>query len=272
MNVDRRSRVVVWLDPTAPQEASLPALACLGAAAEILGLFVEDADLLDLSRLSVAREISFEGTAARQMEQGRTEQQFRVHGARMRNLFEAAARKLSARHSFRVARGVLSTELLKAAADYDTLVLTHSRRQFAPRLTIRTRLGELLTSGPRTLVIVQDRWHTGQRIAALFDRSAASELALRTAAAIARSEGVGLSVWLPDERSAELEAQVSAILDESSSYSLRPIAMENTDALVRAADHDNPRVLVLPGGEPAATRQTVTGLRDRASCSVIVGR
>ena len=272
MNVDRRSRVVVWLDPTAPQEASLPALACLGAAAEILGLFVEDIDLLDLSRLSVAREISFEGTAARQMERGRTEQQFRVHGARMRNLFEEAARKLSARHSFRVARGVLSAELLRVAADYDTLVLTHSRRQFGPRLTLRTRLGELLTSGPRTLVIVQDRWRTGQRIAALFDGSPASELALRTAAAIARSEGVGLSVWLFGERNGELAAQVAETLDDSASYSLRPIAAADNDALVRAADHDNPRVLVLPAGEPAETRQTVTELLDRASCSVIVVR
>jgi len=272
VNVDRRSRVVVWLDPTAPQEASLPALACLGAAAEILGLFVEDADLLDLSRLSVAREITFEGTSARQMEQGRTEQQFRVHAARMRNLFEAAARKLSAQHSFRVARGVLNVELLKVAADYDTLVLTHSRHQFGSRLAIRARLGELLAGGPRTLVIVQERWQTGQRIAALFDGSPASELALRTAAAIAGSERVGLSVWLPGERGGALEAKVSEILDKSMSYSLRPLAAQDSVALVRAADRDNPRVLVLPAGEPAETRQTVTELLDRVNCSVIVVR
>ena len=54
MNDGPRSRIVVWLDPNAPQEASLPALAGLGATAEILGLFVEDLDLLDLSRLEGA--------------------------------------------------------------------------------------------------------------------------------------------------------------------------------------------------------------------------
>ena len=132
MNVRGISRVVVWLDPNAPQEASLPALAGLGAAAEFMGLFVEDADLLSLSRLSVAREITYEGAASRQLEQSRTEQEYRVHAARMRSGFEAAARELRARHSFRIARGALRAELLKAAEDCDALVLTHSPGDYHP--------------------------------------------------------------------------------------------------------------------------------------------
>jgi hypothetical protein len=271
MNEQRHSRVVVWLDPNAPQEASLQALAALGAASEVLGLFVEDMDLLELSRLSVAREITYEGSTARQLEQDRTEQLFRLHGTRMRNLFEAAARKLSARHSFRVARGILRTELLKAAAEYDTLVLAHSRRQFGARLTIRTQLGELLTSGPRTLVIVQERWQTGQHVAVLYDASPASEIALRTAAAIARSAGVGLSVWLPEERGSELQAQATEVLGGAPDYSFRAVA-DSDDALIRAANSDHASVLVLPATDPAATRERVTTLLDRANCSVIVTR
>lgn len=272
MNNARRSRVVVWLDPTAPQEGSLQALAGLGAGNEILGLFVEDLDLLDLSRLSVAREITFEGMAARQLEQGRTEQQFRVHGARMRNLFEAAARKISSRHSFRVARGVVRAELLKVSADYDTLVLTHSRRQFGPRLTIRTQLAELLAGGPRTLVIVQEQWQTGACIAALFDGTPAGELALHTAAVIARSEKIGLSVWLPADRRGQLEKKVMDILGESTHASFHRVATDDLDALVRAADSDHARVLVLPATAPAEMHKTVTELLDRASCSIIVVR
>lgn len=271
MSTERRARVVVWLDPTAPQEAALPALAGLGAAAEILGLFVEDLDLLDLSRLSVAREITYEGAPARQLEQSRTEQQFRAHGARMRALFETAARKICSRCSFRVARGVLRAELLKAAADYDTLVLTHSRQQFGPRLTIRTQLDELLTGGPRTLVIVQERWQTGRRIAVLYDDSPASNLALQTAGAIARTESVGLSIWLPADHAGELEARVADEIGDLVDVSFRSID-SGDDALVRASDADNARVLILPAHEPAETRQTVSELLDRANCSVIVVR
>ncbi|MBT8441966.1 MAG: universal stress protein [Gammaproteobacteria bacterium] len=272
MNNASRSRVVVWLDPNTPQEDALPALAGLGAAAEVLGLFVEDSDLLDLSRLSVAREITYEGKPARKMEQSRTEQQFRAHGARMRNVFEAAARKLSARHSFRVTRGVLRTELQKVSADCDTLVLTHSRREFGPRLTIRMQLGDLLACGPRTLVIVQERWQTGRRIAVLFDGSPTSEHALRAGAAIAQSENAPLTVWLPESGDAGLEEKLPGILGGSTGRFVRRVALQDIDALVRATDEENVRVLVLPTTEPAGTRQIVTELLDRANCSIIIVR
>ncbi len=190
----------------------------------------------------------------------------------MRSMFEAAARKIAARHSFRVARGVLRTELLKLAADYDTLVLAHSRRQFGPRLTLRAQLGELLIGGPRTLVFVQERWSTGQRIVALFDGSAASEVALRLAATVAQSEHLGLSVWLPEGEAQKLKEKVVEILPESLTYSLRAVAAMDIGALVRAANSENARVIVLPAAGPAETRDLVTGLLDRANCSVIVAR
>lgn len=272
MNNSRRSRVVVWLDPTAPQEASLQALADLGAATEILGLFVEDLDLLDLSRLSVAREITFDGTAARTVDQGRIEQQFRVHSARMRALFEAAARKLAARHTFRVTRGVLRAELLKVSTECDTLVVAHSRRNFGPRLTMRAQLAELLSGGPPTLVFVQEQWRTGQRIIALFDGSAASEVALQTAAAIARTEHLGLSVWTPAEGGEELQARAAKILGDANHCVFRSMPFDDIDSLARNADAENARVVVVPGSDPDARHELVAGLLDRASCSIIVAR
>lgn len=272
MNVRGNSRVVVWLDPTVPQEASLAALSGLGAAAEFLGLFVEDADLLSLSQLSVAREITYEGALSRQLEQGRTEREYRFHAARMRNVFETAARRIRAKHSFRVARGALRAELLKAADDCDTLVLTHSRRQFGPRLTIRSQLGALLAGGPKTLVIVQERWQTGHRIAVLYDGSQTGDFALQTAAAIARADKVGMSVWLPPGHEEALEARALEAIGDAIDVSFRDISVGDDDALVRASVADDTRVLVMSAGEAPATRQTVSELLDRANCSVIVVR
>ncbi|MFQ5634755.1 MAG: hypothetical protein ACE5G3_05440 [Gammaproteobacteria bacterium] len=272
MSADSRPRIVVWLDPTAPQQAALQALAGLGAATEILGLFVEDADLLDVSRLSVAREITWDEQTARKMDERRTEQQFRVHGARMRSLFEATARKITTRHSFRVARGVLRNELLKISADYDTLVLTHSRRHFGPRLTIRAQLDDLLSRGPGTLVFVQERWLVGERIVVLFDGSPESDIALRAGAAMAASAHLALAVWVPEEHRDELEQQAAQALDEPKRCTFRTVAADDVEALGRLADADDARVLVLPGTDAARTRERVAGLLDRASCSVIVVR
>ncbi len=275
MNQSSHSRVVIWLDPTAPQEESLHMLTGLGAAAEILGLFIEDMSLLELSCLPVTREITFEGAAARQMDQRKIERQFRAHGARMQNLFKTAAKKFGASHSFRVTRGELGAELLKASSDCDMLVLSHSRRHFGPHLTIRTRLNELLTGGPPTLVFVQEQWRTGQRVAALFDGSPQSEAALRTAAAIASSEGLELSVWLADitrEEQPQLEARAAEVLGSTSNHTFRFLHVNTADELVLAAGIENPRVLILPSRDAAETQQLVTELLDRVNCSLIVAR
>ena len=276
MNQDSHSRVVVWLDPTAPQENSLPVLASLGAAAEILGLFVEDINLLELSRLPVAREITFEGPGAKLIEPRNIERQFRAHGNRMQNLFETAVKNIGASHSFQVIRGELCAELLKVSTDCDMLVLSHSRRHLGPRLTIRTRLGEILESGPPTLVFVQEQWRTGQRVATLFDGSEQSLTALRIAVSIASSENLDLSVWLPDLADVErqqLEVRAREVINGSlTRYSLRALRAQNVDALVKAASAENIRALVLPGLRSVETRQLIAELLDRVNCSLIVTR
>lgn len=276
MNQKTYSRVVVWLDPTAPQENALPVLASLGAAAEILGLFVEDINLLELSQLPVAREITFEGPATKLIESQNIERQFRAHSNRMQNLFERAVKNIGSMHSFQVTRGELRAELLKISSDCDTLVLSYSRRQFGPRLTIRTRLADLLESGPPTLVFVQEQWRTGQRVATLFDGSEQSLEALRIAASIAVSEGLELSVWIPDvgdDSRQELAARVREHLSGSKTrYSLRTLETDNVDDLVNAAGQDKPRVLVLPVIRATKTRERIAELLDRVNCSVIVTR
>ena len=273
MNDEPRTirRVVVWLDPTTSQEPALEALAGLGAGAEILGLFVEDTDLVGVSQLSVAREFAYGGPATRQLERERTKAGFRVHGARMRGVFEAMVRRITPRHSFRVARGVLRTELLKISADCDTLVLAHSRRQLGARLTVRAQLAELLASGLRTLVFVQERWRTGRSIVVLFDGTPAAGTALRMAAEIARAEELDLVVWLPDARHDELMPRVLEELGTHNGYTTRRLPATDAVALARAADAEHARAIVVPG-DGAGTLESITVLLDRADASLIVVR
>ncbi len=272
-----RSRVLVWLDPNAPQEASLQVLEGLAAQAvgEIVGLYVEDINLLQVSSMSVAKEITFEGAAVRRTDPARIEQQFRAHAARMRALFERATRAIDARHSFRIARGELRQELLRMSAEADTLVLAHSRSHFGTRLSMRAQLGELLTRGPRTLVLVQERWRIGQSVAVIFDGTRSAEAALSTAAALAAAERVELSVWLPsadETRRSSLQSRAEALLGDVSNYRLRKLPLGDTTAVARAAHAERARVLILPGEDAAATARQVPELLDRLSCSLIVVR
>jgi hypothetical protein len=270
-----RSRVVIWLDPAAPQEGWLDVLAGLGSASEILGLFIEDMSLLELSGHPVAREFTVDTAATRSLDFASLERQFRAHALRMQKLFESASRGIRSPCSFRVTRGEPGAELVKISGSCDMLIVAHSRRHLAPRLTVRARLNELLTSGPRTLLFVQERWLTGRCIAVLFEASDAGTAALRAAVALATAEDLSLSVWLPGGNPAtrdELIERCEDILDEATRRTYIVLEDHDNDALAHAAAVSQPRAIVLPAGNPTETSRLVTGLLDRVNCSLIVTR
>ena len=275
MNDAGNSRVVIWLDPTAPQAGALQVLAGLGRANEILGLFIEDMSLLELSRLRVAREITADASASGTLDPGNIERQFRAHARRMQKQFESTARRIGASHRFQIARGEPGTELLRISTGCDMLIVAHSRRDLAARLTMRARLDELLEHGPPALLLVQEQWCTGHCIASLFDDGAASEAALHTAAALSRAEELDLRVWLTEAAPAIHEQRmqrVREILRDGVRYSCETLPSRETDELARATKAQHVRALVLPGEKVATTRRLVAELLERVNCSLIVAR
>jgi hypothetical protein len=277
MTAVRQTRVLVSLYPAAPYESALQVLAGFVAAeaVEIHGLFVEDLNLLKLARLPIVREFSFDIAADREITPELIERSFRAQAARMRAVFDQMVRQMAARHSFRVARGEFLAELVKAAAGFDVLVVAHSRHQFGPRLAVRAQLAQLLAAGPRTLILVQERWSTGRRVIALFDGTPESRAALVLAAAVARTEGLRLCVWLPDggdARRDELQVEAQDILGDQSDADFSVMNLTNASAMARAAARQDARALVLPSRAAEGTRQLIIDLLDRIDCSIIATR
>ena len=277
MTAVRQTRVLISLYPAAPYESGLQVLAGFVAAeaAEIHGLFVEDLNLLKLARLPIAREFSFESAADREITPELIERSFRAQAARMRALFDKIARQMATRHSFRVTRGEFLAELVKASAGFDVLVVAHSRNPFGPRLALRAQVAQLLAAGPPTLILVQERWLTGQRVIALFDGTPESHAVLALAAAVAKTEGLGLCVWLPadgDEPRDELQLEAQDILGEQSDAKFGVMNLTNASAMARAAARQDARALVLPSRAAEGTRQLIIDLLDRVDCSIISTR
>jgi hypothetical protein len=263
----------VALDPGAPQETVVQAAVSLGegGVSELLGLFVEDVALLSLSRLPMVREITFEA-AERALSAEQVELHFRTQATRLRAIFEAGARRAGLRHAFRVARGEVMAELLKAAAEYDVMVLGHSRSHSAQALAQRLRLAELLRQGPATLVFVQERWPTGRRVMTWFG-GRDGDRALRLAAAISRAEDLELSVLLSDEsgRREELQRAAQELLGARAARFVG-ISRTGVRELARAAVTEDARVLLLPGAALSTGPTLVTELLKRVECSVITTR
>jgi hypothetical protein len=271
---EARPRVLIALDPVTGSASALRAAARLGSefgAAELLGLFVENAALLRLARLPVVCEVTMEARRqALAVEQ--IEMQFRAQAARLRELLEAEASKAGLASAFEVARGEFAAELLRAATLADVLVLTHSRLDVARAPARQLELAGLVTGGPPTLIVVQEHWATGRRVVALAAGSGCAK-GLRVALAVALREGIELSVLLPpgvdrgpiDRALEDAGARVSAVR-------LRAIRAINVAELLRAAVAEEARVMVLPAAVVAADAALVDELLDRAECSVMTVR
>lgn len=119
-----RRRIVVLLDASAPGMEALEVAAARAAElnAELIAVFVEDADLLHLAGLPFAREIGVASATHRAMDAGAMRRSLRALAEEARRSIEAVARRTPLQWSFSVARGALDAELLAAAAEADLIV------------------------------------------------------------------------------------------------------------------------------------------------------
>jgi hypothetical protein len=112
-------RIVVGLDSRLRTDAALEALAALAGEleAELIGLFVEDVDLLHLAALPFAREVGFPSATRRDLDVARMERSFEAQANELRRACEAVLKSSSVSWSFRVARGSRAAQLLSAATE-----------------------------------------------------------------------------------------------------------------------------------------------------------
>jgi nucleotide-binding universal stress UspA family protein len=183
-------RILVALDASPHSLAALEAAVALAADlhAELLGLFVEDADLLRLAGLPFARELGLYSTTPRPLDEPQVERELRARARRAEQALAAMADRAQVPWSFRVARGTIAAELLAAAAEADLISL--GRAGLSP--TGRRRVGSTAravlsqTSGP--VLIVRQGGRLRMPIVAVYDGSALASKALATAVRMAQGK------------------------------------------------------------------------------------
>ncbi len=111
------ARIVIELTSVPPARGALEAAAALAdrVGAELVGLFIEDEDLLRFAALPFAREIGFASAERRRMDVSELERSLRAHAAEAERTLARVVERSTARWSFRVARGFAAAELLGAA-------------------------------------------------------------------------------------------------------------------------------------------------------------
>lgn len=112
-------RILVALDGSPQSLAALEAAAHLAGllGAELVGVFVEDVDLLRLAGLPFARVVQVPTATVQTIDEQEMEARLAARAAQLRRELEKTAEKRALVHSFQVLRGLVATELLGLEAD-----------------------------------------------------------------------------------------------------------------------------------------------------------
>ncbi|HVC12915.1 MAG TPA: hypothetical protein VNE59_14830 [Burkholderiales bacterium] len=269
-------RIVVGLEPGRRGRAALEAGAALAGhmQAELVGLFVEDVNLLHLAGLPFAREVGAASVTTRALDVAGMERALRALANDARRMLEGLAARGPVPWSFQVARGSVMAELLAASGEDDLLVaataawepeLAAAREALALRLGARARAAVLLLQrdlAPRA------------PLTAVCSVAAAPERVIAAAAELARSFGDGLRFVLVGGNPAaarkwEREARRALAARGEPARFLR-VPAGDAQGLRAALGEVAPGVLMLAGAYAEPERAALQVLLGELRCPVFV--
>ncbi len=270
-------RVVVALDASADSLAALEAGAKLAAnlGAELLGLFVEDINLLRLAELPVAREVVYGSGNVRALDRPRLERALRIQAAELERALASMAKTIDVRWSFRVARGQVATEVLATAQEADILVLGRLGRSLSRRARLGSTAHAAVVGAERTVVLLERGVSLGPRVVVLFDGSNGASRALATAARLASKNEQDLIVGIYSEDSESgdhLRTQSRDWLREQGCQACFRSVAGGAAGLIDIVRRERAQVLIVAADHPLAQSKTLPNLLDELQCVVVLVR
>ena len=255
----RQFRITVMLGNTGADRRTLDMLGLLAAEtpAKILGLFIEDIELLGLADLPVVREYCRLTQVERQLNSADLQRQLRIQARSARQALAAIAGRMGFSWSFRTVRGSLSSLLPHAAQDMDVMLLGAARRTlpFASHFWPTTR--------PHLL---------DQPVSIIFDGSQAAQRALAVASRIARAGGQPLNVFLMAANADELTSLRAQSRALAGPITLRLHEHVNPDfnEILAAVRSERTGILLLGMNEQLISPESVDLLRKRLGCPAVL--
>lgn len=276
-NNARIERIIVLLDSSRAARVALEAAAELAGRrrTQLLGLFVEDTELLRSASLPFGREIGFTSGRARPMSTADTERRLRQQAENARRRLASEGRRRTVEWSLHVCRGRIEAETLALTTPTDLLVLGRVEwaRDFG--LQFGQRTARIATTANCSVMVLGEAAQTSyQPILVLYEETQRGERALATAAAMAHDPKQDLIILLPPSAEGlveELEesARRWARRHKTSVSSMRLPNVEAT-TLIQVLRQTGGRALVLSRASPAIQSPASRSLLDEIASPVVV--
>lgn len=205
-------RIVVAIDASPSSVTALEAAAELAAIleAEVLGLFVEDVNVLRWSSLPFAREMGAVSATRRRLTSADVERHLRVQAGRARQALATVQARSGVRTSFQVARGMVSEELLRILTAEDMLSL--GVRGFGQSRLLGSTARAVAAGARGRILLMPHGMRLAGPVAVLFEGSISGVEALDTALVIAGGRHAHVLVYCvaESEKAAEQLARQAA--------------------------------------------------------------
>lgn len=268
-------RILVALDPSPHGRAALAEAIALAErqGAEVVGLFVEDEELLRVAGLPFAREFGVFDLHGRPLDLGAMERRLRAQAATMRQVIEREATRSRLSWSFRVARGSVAAEVVAAGEQADVIFVGRAREP-----SRGTRLGStaraVIARSRRTVFCVYYRHAAGRAVVAAYDGSDSAGRALLTAADVAGPGPDGVVVLVAAGANEEaLSRKALEILGEIGKFA-RVVCIDSPtfEALMETASRLDARAVVIGEHGCGITPELAESLADELDRPVVIVR
>lgn len=269
-------RILIALDASPHSLAALQAAAQLAARlnAELLGLYVEDINLVRLAQMPNARQVAFFSATLRAYGPAQVEEELRAQANRARQALAQAAQRAQLRSEFRITRGVIPVELIQAAEQADLVIVGKSGWSRGRRMGSTTRL--LLAQSPRQMLVLQQGAYLGPALALIYSGSMLSAKALQTASGLLEGSSGFLTLYLiaeDIEKARALQDEAARWLRERQiSARFRWLIRPAAESLARTLEAEQYGALIIPGDCENIPQETLASLIDEIRLPVLVVR
>jgi nucleotide-binding universal stress UspA family protein len=271
-------RIVVALDASIHSLAALEAASTLAGVlhAELVGVFVEDINLIHLAGLPFARELNQWSQLERPLNQLSMERQLRLQAEKVRQALAGVATRRQLKWSFRIVRGQVAAELLTAAAEADLLALGKASWASTRHVLLGSTARAVVAQASRMVLLLQQGAAICPPIHVVYDGSPAGGHALTTAARLVAASGDLLTVIiLADSVTAvqgleeEAAEQLHAWPIQVRYHRLRTTTAEDLAQFIARTDAGT---LVMNAGHPLLEGDGLQTVLDAIECSVLLVR
>lgn len=192
-------KILVALDASRQSRLALDAAAQLAEwhHAELLGLYVEDINLVRLATLPVGQEIGQTSPSPHRLDSGRLARRLSGGAAEAERWLAETAERRHVRWSFRVERGAVTSVIAQAAREADVVALGRAGMGTSGPGRLGSTARALATHKTQSVIVVQAPLTTGETVVVLFDGSGACARSVRTSAQLCERLGAGLVILVP---------------------------------------------------------------------------